>query len=362
MSRTDLGDDPRARLVQLEDIGVEAADDGQAVVEAAERLKRKAQAAEDRGTRRPRQRPAPDISRTRSEDPAPVPASALDGVAAGKPPLLSLWGWCALVLAVGFLVGTVVAVVQAPQPTRPMRYTVKWLPGPQVPDAQVFAWMARFPEREKLVTAPNEWVLDRLVAYLKATPGVAEVARVSLVHEPVTPGSPTLIRSVRLELGLHEPFLPGVLLNGQRVWIDRAGRVLPGYLPAPEVRRPMLRQIEAAKAEGILEAVRAWTAVEAGLKAVQVTDIAAADRLDETSSRGVVLVTSQGARLIWGRPGEERYGVDAERKAANLLHALRCQGDLARVDTINVRFTEPFYTLRDNARQIPVPVPAQVPR
>lgn len=355
MSRTDLGDDPRAQLVQLDEIEANPHDDGQAVVEAAERLKRKARDAADRGTRRPKQRAAPAPVKPKASEAAP--SSALVGVAAGKPPLLNLWGWCALLLASCCLVGTVVALAQAPEPTRPGRYKVTWLPGPQVPDTQVFAWMARFPEREKLATEPNDWVLDRLVAYLRATPGVAQVARVSLVHEPVEPGSRTLIRTVKLELGLYEPYLPGVLLNGQRVWIDREGRVLPGFLPAPDTKRPMLRQIEAGKSEGIIEAVRTWAAVEGGLKPGLVTDIAAAEKLDETGSRGVVLLTNQGTRLIWGRPGDDRYGIEAIRKASNLQHALRCQGDLARVDTINVRFSEPFYTLRDAPRQIPIQVP-----
>jgi len=357
MSRNDLGDDPRARLVHIESVELEPQDDGQAVVEAAERLKRKARDVADRGTRRPQQRAAPAPIKTKASEAAP--SSALVGVAAGKPPLLSLWGWCALLLTTCCLVGTVAALVQAPEPTRPGRYKVAWLPGPQVPDAQVFAWMARFPEREKLATAPNDWVLDRLVAYLKTTPGVARVARVSLVHEPIEPGARTLIRTVRLELGLYEPYLPGVLLNGQRVWIDREGRVLPGFLPAPDTKRPMLRQIEAGKSEGLVEAARTWAAVEAGLRPglVTVTDIAVAEKLDETGSRGIVLLTSQGTRLIWGRPGDDRYGIETKRKASNLQHALRCQGDLARVDTINVRFTEPFYTLRDTPRQIPIQVP-----
>jgi hypothetical protein len=155
-----------------------------------------------------------------------------------------------------------------------------------------------------------------------------------------------VVRTIRFELGLHTPYLPGVRADGARVWIDLSGRILPGFLPAPAVRRPVLRQIEGGREAGVIEAVRTWERLEPGLEPGLVTDIAAAEPIDEIGTRGVVLLTTQGARLVWGRAGEERFGVEPERKAANLIHAVRAQGDLGRVATINVRFAEPFYTLR----------------
>ena len=73
--------------------------------------------------------------------------------------------------------------------------------------------------------------------------------------------------------------------------------------------------------------------------------------------RGIVLATRQGARLVWGRPGEERFGVQPDEKVRDLVHTLKCQGDLSRIDSVNVRFHEPFYSLRAS-----VSAPASTPR
>jgi hypothetical protein len=59
-----------------------------------------------------------------------------------------------------------------------------------------------------------------------------------------------------------------------------------------------------------------------------------------------VLYTRQGAKFIWGAPGEERFGVQSEDKVRDLVHTIKCQGDLSRIERINVRFKEPFYLLR----------------
>ena len=60
----------------------------------------------------------------------------------------------------------------------------------------------------------------------------------------------------------------------------------------------------------------------------------------------MVLYTRHGSRLIWGRPGEERYGVREEDKVRDLIHTIRSHGDLGRIAAINVRFKEPFSELR----------------
>ena len=350
MSRTDLGDDVRQRLAPVESIELNPSDDGQAVVEAATRLKRKAEALADRDTHRPaRKQTAP--KRAATAEPA-LAESAIAGIPAGKPPLWTVWGMVATTFAAGLLALTIGAVLQAPIPAKAQRFAITWLPGPVLPDAKVTSWINNFPLRERL-SEPNDWVMDQLAAWLRGVPGVAEVRRVSLVHEAIDPQAKRLIRTIRLELGLYTPYLPGVRADGSRVWIDHTGRILPGFLPAPASRRPTVRQIEAGREAGVREAVRTWELLEAGLEGL-VTDIAAAEPLDEIGTRGIVLLTAPGARLVWGRPGEERFGIEPERKAANLLYAVRSQGDLTRVATINVRFAEPFYTLRT----APVPPPS----
>ena len=66
------------------------------------------------------------------------------------------------------------------------------------------------------------------------------------------------------------------------------------------------------------------------------------------ATRGLVLYTRQGTRILWGRPGEEKYGVSLDDRARNTIHTLTVQGDLAHIAAIQVRFKEPTYTLRSD--------------
>ncbi len=84
---------------------------------------------------------------------------------------------------------------------------------------------------------------------------------------------------------------------------------------------------------------------EGQLEGGLVTDLVLDDILDERGTRGLVLYTRMGNRLIIGRPEDQRFGITLEVKARELVHAIRCQGDLTQVAMINVRFGQAFYTL-----------------
>ena len=68
--------------------------------------------------------------------------------------------------------------------------------------------------------------------------------------------------------------------------------------------------------------------------------------------------TSEETAAIWMADGNCRnyppaaffpsdgVGVDRARKIRDLVHTIRCQGDLTRVAAINVRFKKPYFTLR----------------
>jgi hypothetical protein len=145
------------------------------------------------------------------------------------------------------------------------------------------------------------------------------------------------------------------------VWIDRDGNVLPGILPKPEVVRPLVRSIENGGKAGLRAAVQAWDLLEnQGLERGLVTDLVLDDLVDAApagsttpaattpANRGLVLYTRHGTRILWGRPGEEKYGVTLEDRARNTVHTLTVQGDLSRIAAIQVRFPEPTYTLRSS--------------
>jgi hypothetical protein len=157
---------------------------------------------------------------------------------------------------------------------------------------------------------------------------------------------------LEVTVGLRQPFLPAVLEDGTRVWLDAEGRVLPGILPRPETPRPVVRGLRAGGTEAIKEVCRLWALLEPRLERGLVTDINLSEAYDPAApaggatDRGIVLRTRTGSRILWGSPDEERYGVSADEKAANLVHTLRCQGDLTRLATVNVRFRDPVYTIR----------------
>lgn len=360
-----------------------------ALIELAERkvaAGRQARKASDQpSTRRRKRKPvAEDVGDDPAFAEAPTPGgSALDGVPAGPSGWftktgIQIWTAAGICAATALLVLSLVAVGDAPVPLPVSNVTISWLPGPRVPDAEVLAWLKRCPQYEKL-TVPNDWVLGKLADHLRSLPAVAEVRRVALFHEPGkinairrVPGKPPvqvqvagIRRTVEIQLALRQPYLPAVLKDGSRVWIDGEGIVLPGVLPSPGVQRPLIRQVEAGGRDGVRAAVDLWQRLEPQVEKGLVSDIVLADALDAQApapaptasspalapppapvARGIVLYTRQGARLVWGRPGEEQYGVTPEEKARDLVHTLKCQGDLSRIATINVRFKEPFYQLR----------------
>ena len=370
----------------------------QALIDVA--LRKRAEAEGDRlppSTTRRRKRAAKPLRESTHAD-APTPGgSALDGVPSGPAggwfasTGVQPWSAGAIVAVAAFIVLSMMSWGDLPKPLPVANVTISWLPGPRVPDAEVLAWLRRCPQYEKL-SAPNEWVLQKLADHLRALPAVAEVRQVRLFHEPgkvsairrVTGKPPVLVqlngirRTVEVQLGLRQPYLPAILKDGSRAWIDAAGVVLPGVLPNPGVQRPLVRGLEGGGRPAIAEAVELWRQLEPQIEKGLITDIVLNDALDPLSPapavaggqalaggqavaggqpappvqipagtpRGLVLYTRQGAKFIWGAPGEERFGVQSEDKVRDLVHTIKCQGDLSRIERINVRFKEPFYLLR----------------
>lgn len=384
----DLADAPAAEPEVID------AHDAPALLAAARRKR------EQRDARQPK---PPSTRRRRVATPIPDPdadplshdttpgGSALDGIPAGPGGMFSRaginpWTATALVVMTALAVLSLVAVGDLPKPLAVSNISVSWLPGPRVPDAEVLAWLRRCPQFDKL-SEPNEWVLEKLAEHLRSLPAVAEVRQVRMYHEPakiqavrrVQGKAPVLVqvdglrRTVEIQIALRQPYLPAVLKDGSRVWIDATGVILPGILPSPGVQRPLVRQLEGGGLVSVKAAVALWQRLEPLLEKGLVSDILLNDPLETVTvaapgpgqpvlsgppaapgqpalsgqPRGIVLTTRQGARLVWGRAGEERFGVQPEDKVRDLVHTLKCQGDLSRIDSVNVRFHEPFYSLRN---------------
>jgi hypothetical protein len=263
---------------------------------------------------------------------------------------LGLWGMAAAAVVLVLVGVSFYAGSQAPEPMPVSGLRVTYLPGPQLPQREVQAWIRSFPFADKLKDG-TPWVLDKLAEHLRRQPVVAEVRQVTVVHEPNGPDAQHLQRTLELVIGLRRPVMPVVLASGERAWVDAEGWLLPGTLPGPLVRRPVLRAIEWGGVDGVRAALALWKQLEPQVEQGLITDIHLYDWLDPKGlQRGIVLYTRQGSRLIWGNPGEARYGVRPEDKVRDLVHTLRCQGDLNRVAAINVRFRQPFFVLRDAQR------------
>ena len=264
------------------------------------------------------------------------------GLASAAGRRLGAWGIAALAAA-GLVVGltwNAAGTTPAPAPVGGVR--VVYIDGPRIPERDLLALVRRFPAARQLLTQGDRATLVELGDWLREQPVVREVRQVRLVHQ-----SDGKRRTVEISLALREAAMPAMLATGARAWIDAEGRILPAILPAPSGGpRPVLRGIETGGAERVREALWLWTRLEKKLEPGLVTDIRLDDALDLKDQRGIVLVTRQGSRLVWGLPDDTRFGIDPERKVRDLVHTIRCQGDLSRIATINVRFKDPVFTLR----------------
>lgn len=259
---------------------------------------------------------------------------------------LGAWGCVAVAMITVLVVFSCYSIDKAPTPLPVSGFRVAWLPGPKLQKEEVLGWMRSFPQFTQLKEGRQE-TLDQLAVFLRARPMVSEVRTVSVVHEPSAQNPEQLQRTLEVVMALRQPVMPVVLGTGERAWVDADGWLLPGSLAGPSVKRPVLRAIEWAGIDGVKSALSLWKRLEPQVEPGLITDIHLHDVLDKRGvSRGVVLYTRHGSRLIWGRPGEERFGVREEDKVRDLIHTIRSHGDLGRIAAINVRFKEPFSELR----------------
>ncbi len=271
---------------------------------------------------------------------------------------LGAWGCAALAVMTVLVVFSCYSIDKAPTPLPVSDFRVAWLPGPKIPREDVLGWMRSFPEMAQLRDG-HQATLDHLAVFLRKQPMVGEVRSVSVLHEPDAQQPQLLRRVLEVTMALRQPVMPVVLASGERAWVDADGYLLPGTLPGPSVRRPLLRAIEWSGIEGVRAALSLWKQLEPQIEHGLVTDIHLYDVLDKRGlQRGVVLYTRHGSRLIWGRTGEDRFGVREEDKVRDLIHTIRSHGDLNRIAAINVRFKQPFSELRTAAMSTQLASPA----
>jgi hypothetical protein len=302
-----------------------AGDDGAALVALARRRRPRAPAAV------PGRRPEPPMEPI-SGPQAPLPSQVAAERRSGR------WGWGLLAACIGLVVLTLTAAGRAPAVPPVQGITVSWASGVQVPERTWQAWIAGFPERAQLVAA-NDWLLGRLRDYLAALPAVAEVPQVALVTRPA--GG----RLVQVTLRLEDPVLPVRYADGRLGFASAAGALLPPDVTPPRGRPPLLSGIEGAGASGLQAAIDLWMGISAQVEPGLIVHLdASADLDDGTHHRGLVAHTRGGGRIIWGRPGDARYGIAPDEQRARLVATLRRRGDPGPGQSLNLRFGQPFLT------------------
>jgi hypothetical protein len=212
--------------------------------------------------------------------------------------------------------------------------------GDNIPEPLKVQLERGFPDYARLITRPDAALVQAYALYLGQRSLVYQVNKVEVVGE-VQCGKPQCV--VQVDVRLRKPLLPAELANGQRVWISDDGRLLPGILRGP-YQAPLVRGLEQGGEAAIQEAVACWTSIQSQIRPDLIREI----RCDHPMSgggHGLALITRPGTVIVWGAPSENRFGLTARAKAANLVHTLACQGDLARVAEINVRFSQAFATL-----------------
>jgi hypothetical protein len=310
--------------------------------------------------RRPKRKAVAEALEADDEQPKQSPGLVTRGIHAGMNGAqlthnglvrLGMWGCAAASMIVLLIVFSFYAIDKTPAPMAVTGFQVLWLPGPKVADAEVLTWVRSFPQAAKLRDG-EPGVLAALAEHLSKQPIVSEIREVSVVHVPMASHPEQLQRNLRIVVALRQPVLPVVLGSGERAgeraWVDDKGYLLPGTLAGPTARRPVLRAIEWAGIDGVKVALQIWKLLETQVEPGLITDIHLYDVLDQRGlQRGIVLYTRHGSRLIWGRPGDDRYGIKPEDKVRDLVHSMQSQGNVSRVAAINVRFKEPYFVLRD---------------
>lgn len=247
------------------------------------------------------------------------------------------WGWSLFAAAVLTAGLSLAAWIRAPG-AMPL-IGLRLAEGTRVPALLQEQWLRDFPHLAALRHQPDGEVLAALADHLAAQPSVASVDSVRLVWAPR--GDGPLRRQVEVALRLREPVLPIVLADGSRAWVDAEGVVMSSLLPGPS-GQPVVRGYERGGRAALREILDVWPLLRERLPRGLVRDVHLAAPVDASGERGIVLRTRPGARIVWGRPGDERYGVSPERKVANLVHILPLHGNLRHVERIDVRFEQPF--------------------
>ncbi len=276
---------------------------------------------------------------------------------------MSVSAWSGVAAAVVMMTLTILAWNKTPEPPHmPLSwhsFQVHTDDNQRLPDAIWRDYVNKYPKIKSWVIKeegdkrsrfknPSRTELENFAQYLKEQSTIASVNDIKLSYVEKENG---LQRAMYINVTLRSPSMPVILANGQKAWVDEEGILLPGLMPVPDAYkdRPVVRGIE-AHPEALKEVLSFWPDLEAVIEPDLITNIYL-DRIMQRrtdgmeSQRGIVLISKQGTKILWGRPGDERFGLSHADKIRNLVRTLKSQGDLRNTEIIDVRHSDPKYIL-----------------
>ncbi len=206
--------------------------------------------------------------------------------------------------------------------------------GDRVPRELATHWIRQFPNGRALFENADTDTLNAFRAFLSRRPSVEEVRRVSLRAEDDG-------RVVGVDLSLREPLLPAQHADRRRVWLSAEGHQLHPSLRGP-ADQPVLFGVRNGGEANLREVLQAWRMLRDRLPEGYVTGIRCDQPQYDGSVRGIRFYLRSGTVVDWGGAGVERYGLSVEDKIENLIRTIKCQGDMRKVERIDVRFPRPF--------------------
>jgi hypothetical protein len=249
------------------------------------------------------------------------------------------WGWAAGVACLALLGLCGLAWQRAPQRLAPKALTMVNLTGERVPSALVDRLYRAYPRHGEL-GQPDPALLRDFAAHLATQNAIAAVDGVDVCYEVDHAGQARQVLFARV--AVREPLLAVQVAPGRVQAVDAEGIFLPEFLVAPS-GHPQVFGLQAAGRPALDELLALWPLLSTRVDPASIASIDLAGDLRRRAQRGLVLHMRNGVTVLWGMPGEARYGVDHQLQVEQLAHALQCQGAAGSDAVIDVRFDQARY-------------------
>lgn len=252
---------------------------------------------------------------------------------------LGLWGGAALAMMVACAVLLSLSWQRSLLQWQPQDLVLEDVEGKPVPGRLIERFIRDYPRATNLLH-PDAAVLADFRDFLLARPAVKRVDAVAVGYRPGDAAAPVQVLEAVVEL--RKPVLPVQLADGSHATVAKDGIVLPPCIEAAP-GLPLVRGYHDGGNEALRELLAFWPELSYEVPPTSIAEVHLHADLQRRGQRGIVLQMYNGTRILWGRPGDGRYGVSNQDKIARIVHALQCQGG-ADDAVIDVRYDQAVYS------------------